>query len=60
MLGIDSGRYLGNLDENTMHTLKWWSPVIGAVLILILFGTISAIKIQGEFDYPSRKTLQLR
>ena len=42
MLGIDSRRYLGNSDENTMHTRRkeWVAPLIA---LLTTIGTLVAV-----------------
>ena len=42
MQGIDSRRYLGNSDENTMHThhKEWLAPLIA---LLTTIGTLVAV-----------------
>ena len=60
MLSIDSERYLGNSDENTMHTRKpqWVAPLTALLITWLCLGAISAAVYHNR-NQPSTKSFRL-
>ena len=59
MQGIDSRRYLGNSDENTMHTREWVYPIAGLLITCVALSIVS-VGIKNQQYQPSNKILRLR